>query len=690
MTTQDWFQQLQFATSHRRQLSRLLDAYDAQLAELRCAFERAGSDQNVKEGAEEGRIAAPCGDAHHACSAPPTKSVSGKVDNEEESHIAAMPSERGTAGTGSPDTVGRREGVNAHDRELSTEPTISFEMAPMVLQTVWASDETYVEKRNPDHTASLVPVRIGTSVDSVKKSNSFVQAFVMDPRSVKYFSWQLVSAFVLAHDVAALPLFAAFPIGVTLYWELLILTTAIFWTIDLGLNFFVGRFKHGILDMRPSSIARHYVSSWFLFDLLIVLVDWFLMMYEGALSPVTGALRLSKPSRVIRIAKLARMWRMIRLAKCVTLSQVLFAPLNNEFLVIAVGMCQMLFGMAFLVHLVSCCWYAWVQVWKGTFANSWLDSFQDEDLSVGYIYALCFHWVMCQFTPGPTPFYPANIPELTFAIVLLFFGLMIFSSFLAHVSSRFTFIRQSAMKALNQDVLIRQFLVEHGISRSLGQSIKAFTKWTGRKRSRVLMESIPIFQDKLPQKLRMHLWYEVFAPPLTLHPLFYQIESRHHSLFVEICFRATKEMSYGAKSDMFLYGARATGMHFILDGSLAYYAGNQDNLGKGKVVNPKEWLCEVALWTNWHHTGSCLVESHCVSAEISAAMFGEIASCNRSALTQLRKYARLWVQSAPDDASSGDLCCRDFDGLEDFAVTTMPSNREVNEEIRPKQRPIRA
>merc|ERR1712079_200233 len=114
--------------------------------------------------------------------------------------------------------------------------------------------------------------------------------------------------------------------------------------------------------------------------------------------------------------------------------------------------------------------YAWAQTWKDSFPRSWLDRVEHDE-SFFYRYTLSFHWVMAQFTPAPTPFYPGNSAELLFAIGMLYTGFMVFSSFLGNVAARFTLMRKRASEIGDQEALVRQFFLQHGISRRLTQAI---------------------------------------------------------------------------------------------------------------------------------------------------------------------------------------------------------------------------
>mmetsp|Transcript_138563 Transcript_138563/g.276234 ORF Transcript_138563/g.276234 Transcript_138563/m.276234 type:complete len:138 (-) Transcript_138563:589-1002(-) len=57
-------------------------------------------------------------------------------------------------------------------------------------------------------------------------------------------------------------------------------TVNAFWTFDIGMNFCTGYVEEGNVIMDRRIIARHYVSTWFLFDVVVILPDWVTLMLK--------------------------------------------------------------------------------------------------------------------------------------------------------------------------------------------------------------------------------------------------------------------------------------------------------------------------------------------------------------------------------------------------------------------------
>eukprot|EP00438_Fugacium_kawagutii_P026712 Skav219970 [mRNA] locus=scaffold2879:389420:443892:+ [translate_table: standard] len=66
---------------------------------------------------------------------------------------------------------------------------------------------------------------------------------------------------------------------------------------------------------------------------------------------------------------------------------------------------------------------------------------QPTQQSIEYRYATALHWSLTQFTPATVDVHPQNLVERTFAILVLIFGLVLFSSFVSSITASMTQLR---------------------------------------------------------------------------------------------------------------------------------------------------------------------------------------------------------------------------------------------------------
>jgi len=83
--------------------------------------------------------------------------------------------------------------------------------------------------------------------------------------------------------------------------------TQIFWNVDIVATFFVGYYNHGKLVMDPHKIAKRYLSSWFVFDLMVVTLDWVLFIIGQGSESTAGIFRLGRSFRSLRFMRIFKL-----------------------------------------------------------------------------------------------------------------------------------------------------------------------------------------------------------------------------------------------------------------------------------------------------------------------------------------------------------------------------------------------
>merc|ERR1719313_3303854 len=102
----------------------------------------------------------------------------------------------------------------------------------------------------------------------------------------------------------------------------------------------------------------------------------------------------------------------------------------------------------------------------------WIEFHGFEDAPLGYQYLSSLHWTLTQFTPAGMEVYPHNSIERAFAVIVLLFALLFFSSFLSSITSCMTQLRQLNYATNHQFSLLRRFLKERNIAPELSIRIK--------------------------------------------------------------------------------------------------------------------------------------------------------------------------------------------------------------------------
>jgi len=551
-------------------------------------------------------------------------------------------------------------------------PSISSRSA-LALKQLWADDEepTILDgaEAEMDSIEDTVPVLADLRGQTRLVQAKCMETCVISPTSAWKLAWVNLSLIAICTDCIILPLHAFYQEDVYFPPELdsLLLGTTIFWSVDLVVGFLFGYRTGYQVEMRPCHICRHRLRTWFFPDLILVLFDWL----EAALK-WNAVLSWSK---ALRAGRVGRMWPAMRMLKTLRIQKVYklvkyTLSLNVEILGVVGDMAQLLCCMAFLAHFVACAWYYWVKAFCEDRPN-WIEELGSEK-SVGFHYIVSFHWVMAQVTPAPTPYAPQNTAEFVFASLILFCGFFVFSSVLGKVAGDFSLVQKKAADQRELQTLFRRFVVENNVPLGLTQQIKEYFEMHVHKRKRVLWCQIPALK-LLPQRLQIHLRYHVCVPVLRLHPLLHGLDFCDHKMVVDISVRAVSESSWKKRQELFCYGGVSTGMLFVLAGTLEYTRGVHGNDESDVSIVQGNWLCEPALWTDWHHRGSLVARSDCDAMELNANALCDIVLRRPLAMRSLRKYARLWFDTvAASSPKTLDDCGPDFDVLQRMAEACVP------------------
>lgn len=454
------------------------------------------------------------------------------------------------------------------------------------------------------------------------------QRLIVKPDDKRHLAWDLMSLVILSYDILGTPMDVFNP-PETSFGKAMEITTLVFWTIDIIVTFFSGYHTVKSIEMRPTRIACHYLKTWFILDFTIVMLEW-LSVGEAS---------------ILRFGKFARGFRVIRLLRILKV-QILFEQLNDfirsetTMMVFQIG--RLVAFILVINHFVACGWWGIGTLVEGV-AIRWTDRVKQADDGIAYAYLTSLHWALTQFTPASMEVTPTNVWERTYTIFILMMGLGAFSSFLASISSLMTQLRQLKAQQHKEDVLMRRYLMEHGVSLELGNHILFFFRENRRftKRKRLVEQDVKAF-EQLPDSLRIKLHWEVYEPVILPHPLFFNLSSQDPSGLVEISHRSMNEKILGQGHELFHFGKTSERMYFVGKGLLDYVP-SQDG-AEAREIPHNHWLSEMVLWMNWIHRGTVSARENSELVELDSKKFHEHVRHRHICFEICRHYARLYVQ----------------------------------------------
>mmetsp|Transcript_64381 Transcript_64381/g.209941 ORF Transcript_64381/g.209941 Transcript_64381/m.209941 type:complete len:787 (-) Transcript_64381:14-2374(-) len=481
------------------------------------------------------------------------------------------------------------------------------------------------------------------------------QVLAIDPTTKRYVTWAITGMLLLMWDVFVIPL-SLFELGG--FSNVLKVTNPLavaYWSVDLVLQFCAWipakDFRTAVWEERVSKISARYLKTWFLPDLCIISIDYVFMLSEaGGGSKAQGTLRLTKIVRFLRIM------RFLRLRKSREILELLVRRQNSEHVVVGIQLAKSVALLLLMSHYVACGWYA-LALYNDQDSINWIAKNELDGTDTGYVYTISLHWVMTQFSPATNNIVPTNFRERAFALGVVVFALIVFSSFVSGLTNAVNQLRRINLDRTVEESLIQQYLKSKSISQSLSSDIKSFFRnsYEARK-SRVREKDIPFFAE-IPKALVVALHVEVYMPRLQTSALWI-FHTTDDSLLAKVAHHCMSEHSVLPGQDVFDKLSKAKGVYCSLSGRLTYdmmydkfsqVAGKSVSSSSSKGprrdedsatdIFPGEWMAEMALWVVWDHQGQLIAKDMCELTKLDSEAVGKISeTCSKGAIDLVRRF----------------------------------------------------
>lgn len=515
-----------------------------------------------------------------------------------------------------------------------TKSGVSVKSCPPELHSVWVSKEglrkgTTRMLRQPKCQEASVFTRHSGAL--VRDDQVRLQRFMVRPHSIQRLTWDIIAMALLFYDLMYFPVTLAFGVEVPLaiQWSV-----ALFWTLDILLSFSTGyHSRYGLVEMRPYRIAQKYIKTWFVPDLAVVAADWLVVLLASDEAQPFKLIRLSKSGRSIRILKVLKFVRVVRTAKVSQIKAAIFVYIREERCRTIFNIFLMLVMIIIANHYIGCGWY----VIGSTlcFTDNWLANSELDADALGYLYTTSLHWSLTQFTPASMELHPHNLAERTYAVCILLFGMLTFTSFVSSISSWMSEMRrhQSEMDASKRE--LRAFLYNKHVSVELYQRIWNYVKlshWTVK--GHIHEKDLPILKT-LPATLSSKLRNELFVPTLTKAPFLMCFSNLSPAAMTAVCFKAITESSLFSSQELFTFGEVAFKMYFVTGGIARY----THSTGSMTELSDDQWACEPAVWMKWTHCGNVVARTFCELLELDVEAFQKAVGAYDSIHVFLSNYA---------------------------------------------------
>lgn len=410
----------------------------------------------------------------------------------------------------------------------------------------------------------------------------------------------------------------------------------IYWSLDILIVFSTGFYSTGQLVVDRSRIAKNYATTWLLFDLIYVTVDFILVMLvssEGKYWPreLVSIAILRFLQMALRVVRVSRLGEMVEALKKGMVSDVSLAKAS----IVQIGIQILL-----IHHVMACGWY-----YLGTMSeDGWIAIAGKSEKSKLYLYTTSLHWMFCQLGFGGTEIEPNTVAERIYGLLVNFMALVIFSTLLGTVTSLAALLNRSSEERRFLFANLGRFLKYNQIDKDLRDRITHFLQHAyALKQLHVHEDQVQLF-DLLSVPLCRELQLARYNKSLQemgfllgLCTSFGRSTQENDLLIQRIASKAVSQQKFATSDLVWESDTSGTEAVYLMEGALHYQLGNFE-----ADVDEPRWMADMCLWTPWAYLGDASTKEPSGVVLVHVRRFYEcIRDCNQ--MTVAKEYAREYV-----------------------------------------------
>ncbi|CAK9014069.1 Potassium/sodium hyperpolarization-activated cyclic nucleotide-gated channel 3 [Durusdinium trenchii] len=494
--------------------------------------------------------------------------------------------------------------------------------------------------------------------------------FVTHPNSWKRSCWDCLAVIAILFEISVAPLLlyrmddSARRVADSLQW-----ITTIFWVFDIPATFFTATYVNDILCFRLGEIARAYLRSWFLFDVLMLVPDLIVVLLPDMADGPAGVFRMARARRVLRLfrfVQIVRLWKTLQAFMSSLETRLTF--LRTQFGSVARPVFLMGLLMAVAVHMLGSLWFA-----VGDSPRGWVteEGLHEQPLTRQYTRSL--EWALSKLPPSSLRLtVDLNTPLERWLGISATCGMLISGSiFVSFVTNTMADVARERTRTTKMIESVRKYCAIHSISYSYTMQMKRYVQQEHRRNE---MQGHMPFLQHLPEGMIRELFQEARSPILHRHAFFREIGKSDPSMELNLCSQAVFELYHLPGDIIFDTTTKTLGMYFIAAGFSVYFhwsdsdqvlqvksnhriaGGNlfgkwlgvqrdSDSAISQTMLEVGEYVAEPAVWVNtWRHQGKLQAVVQARSLLVSTEDLFKVLQGYANALATTVVYARCFVK----------------------------------------------
>jgi len=481
--------------------------------------------------------------------------------------------------------------------------------------------------------------------DALYSSHGFLSrgTLMFDPHSKMRTLVEVISCLFLLYNAVVAPCILAFNVH-SVEDCVVHFVECTFWSVHILGQFTFPYLEHGVVVHLPKRIAKKYLSTWFPFDMLMLVCSWCSASLGGCRCIFTGC-TATRQGTLANIGSTLRAIAIIRTARFVPFLENIFSKFRVQLQDWALFMLFLKVGhlvgmMLWLNHVLSCAWLAIGRVSPTDTGMHWLRMEGEhcdiskatctyEDESTAFQYFTSLHWSFTQMTPGSMEVTPTSTWERVFNVFCLVIGALFGSTLVSSLSAMMIKWQMMKMDRVSKVNLVCKFLRQHEVHSQLAVQVENQVNQRLTHSKQLTFQDVPEL-ELLSSTLRESMFVEIFGRHISAYPLFGLWFVVDKPVYQDLCCKAI-DYSYHSTSDyLFEPKIESENMYRLVSGRMSYThyppRERRSQLRRGSSVsqmnaqelNKGDFLAEGALWTHWVHVGRAECHSSCQMAVISA------------------------------------------------------------------------
>lgn len=446
----------------------------------------------------------------------------------------------------------------------------------------------------------------------VVSNTGFDPSRVFLPNGQFLLYWGLAMIATILYVVLAVPFMVAFDVEDSLPTGIVDFTCSLLYIVDVAVTFNTGFFKNGIFITTRSLIAKRYVRTWLLFDVISAFpIDW---VFEQPLSTTsTSSVRETTVLRMVKVGRLLKLLRLVRVVRVkmhlVRVSQK-FKSGTLEVIFRAFYLLIVLLGIA---HWVACGFFYVSRYTECT--ESWIYYYSMQDAYLVDQYAAAFYWAITTLTTtGYGDIHPINTSEKVYGVCIMVISAVVFSIVIGKIGASITSVDKDANEHRELTVEVARQLKQAEVSsETIFRAVRYLDYvWETRKKRKVLDRRIlGYFSEPLRNEISEH----IYGPFIVRVEMFARFEP---ALILQLARSIATEV-FAQEDVIFQAGQTSAILYFIEEGKVEIY--DQLSNHTFATLQTNDYFGEIAFFTGSPRCASARCLEFCEMMTISRSSF---------------------------------------------------------------------